>query len=73
MQVLVKNWLVDAEKTEVAHLWAAVNVWLKYQSCLVVNCSAFAKTPSLSNLTKGLFMLQFAFSLCRCENAETLT
>ena len=35
MQVLVKNWLVDAEKTEVAHLWAAVNVWLKYQSCLV--------------------------------------
>ena len=36
MQVLVKNWLVGAEKTEVAHLWAAVNVWLKYQSCLVV-------------------------------------
>ena len=35
MQVLVKNWLVDAEKTEVAHLWAAVNVWLKYRSCLV--------------------------------------
>ena len=23
MQVLVKNWLVDDEKTEVAHLWAA--------------------------------------------------
>ena len=36
MQVLVKNWLVGAEKTEVAHLWAAVNVWLKYRSCLVV-------------------------------------
>ena len=36
MQVLVKNWLVDDEKTEVAHLWAAVNVWLKYRSCLVV-------------------------------------
>ena len=36
MQVLVKNWLVGAEKTEVAHLWAAVNVWLKYQSCLVI-------------------------------------
>ena len=35
MQVLVKNWLVGAEKTEVAHLWAAVNVWLKYRSCLV--------------------------------------
>ena len=36
MQVLVKNWLVDDEKTEVAHLWAAVNVWLKYRSCLVL-------------------------------------
>ena len=34
MQVLVKNWLLDAEKTEVAHLWDAVNVWLKYRSCL---------------------------------------
>ena len=33
--VLVKNKLVDDEKTEVAHLWAAVNVWLKYRSCLV--------------------------------------
>ena len=36
MQVLVKNWLVGAEKTEVAHLWAAVNVWLKYRSYLAV-------------------------------------
>ena len=35
MQFLVKTWLVDAEKTEVAHLRAAVNVWLKYRSCLV--------------------------------------
>ena len=36
VEVLVKNWLVNAEKTEVAHLSAAVNVWLKYRSCLVV-------------------------------------
>ena len=35
MHFLVKNWLVDAKKTEMAHLWAAVNVWLKYLSCLV--------------------------------------
>ena len=37
MQVLVKNWLVGAEKTEVAHVWAALNVWLKYRSCLVLH------------------------------------
>ena len=42
MQVLVKNWLVGAEKTEVAHLWAAVNVWLKYRSCLVDSKCSFS-------------------------------
>ena len=39
MQVLVKNWLVGTGKTEMAHLWTAVNVWLKYRSGLVVRLS----------------------------------
>ena len=39
MQVLVKNWLVGAEKTEVAHLWAAMcgsNIDLAWYSVIVI-------------------------------------
>ena len=57
MQVLVKNWLVDAEKTEVAHLWAAVNVWLKYRSCLVGFISGFHRHQQIQSVVKVIAMI----------------
>ena len=62
-QFLVKNWLVDAEKTEVAHLWAAVNVWLEYQSCLLVEF----KNPTVEHGRAG-----YHAQLCRVMQQATL-